>query len=90
MMEPMATEQAMAEPVRAAKKAQTTMVTRARPPVILPKIRLKTRTSRLAIPPAPINSPARINRGTHIMVRESTEEIMRWATMETGIASSMM
>lgn len=84
MMEPMATEQAMADPVSAAKKAHTTTVTRARPPVTLPKIRLMTRTRRLAMPPAPISSPARMNRGTHMMVRESTDEIMRWATMERG------
>lgn len=76
-MAPMVTQQAIADPVIAAKIAHTTMVTRASPPVTLPIAILHTFTRRFAIPPLAIRSPARIKNGIHISAATSHPENRR-------------
>ena len=70
-MEPIAATVAGPDPETAAKNIHNTIVTVASPPVNLPKNTLHTFNRRLDTPPAPINSPARINNGIAISGKES-------------------
>jgi len=70
-IEPIAATVAGPDPDTAAKNIQSTTVTVARPPVNLPRNTLHTLRRRFDTPPAPISSPARINRGIAISGKES-------------------
>ena len=69
---PTAATVAVAEPETAAKNMQTTTVTIASPPVILPKNTLHTFRILEDKPPTLIKSPAKINRGIASRGNEST------------------
>ena len=80
-MAPMAAVVAMPEPDRAAKNAQATTATIARPPVTLPTRAVANWTICLEMPPAVISAPARIKKGTAISGKESTDRTMTEAKL---------
>ena len=71
MMVPTAATVAGPEPDTAAKNMQTKTVTMAKPPVMRPKNTLQTSRIRRDTPPAPIKSPAKMNKGIARIGNES-------------------
>ena len=78
MIEPIAAVVAGPEPEIAAKNVQATMVTVASPPGADPTMPLEKSISRSVSPPFSINTPAKMNIGTAIMVNSSTAEYAVW------------
>ncbi|MPM62344.1 hypothetical protein SDC9_109210 [bioreactor metagenome] len=77
-MLPTAATVAGPEPETAAKNIHTTTVTIASPPVILPRKALLTLSILRETPPAAMSSPAKMNSGMAISVKESLPAIICW------------
>jgi hypothetical protein len=83
-MRPMEATVAALEPEMVPKTTHEATVTSPRPPRRPPKRAMHHRTSRSAIPPRPINSPANRKKGTASSVKESTLPNMTWGMMLVG------
>ncbi|MPN17839.1 hypothetical protein SDC9_165194 [bioreactor metagenome] len=80
MIPPIAATVAGDEPEIAPKNRHATMVTVARPPVLLPTSLLATSTSLLAMPPFSMIPPARIKQGIARSGKDSRPEYIDCAT----------
>ena len=74
------------EPEMAAKKQPETETVCARPPVKEPTSACENETRRVVTPPADMNDPASMKKGTAMNENESMPEYMIWVTMTSGLS----